>query len=197
MRYSILPIVMAGMVGVFVPSVSADIGASVTYTSTQLNGGTYQYNFTLTNTGTTNIATFWVGWTPVGYNNLPYIYDLLQSFPSVNSSPTNWFGNPIADSPFGGYSVEWYGLNTSVSPGQSLSNFIMTTSDTPAQMAGASILGIPRATSWVYVGSGQSGGNPQDFGALANASEVTVPEPALVGGLIPVMLAGMARRRYA
>jgi len=176
---------------------TADIGANVTYTSAQLNPSTYQYNFTLTNTGTTNIATFWVAWTPVGYNNLPYIYDLLQGIPSVSSSPNNWVGNPIADSPFGNYSVEWYGFGTSLAPGASLSNFTFTVSDTPAQMAGPSIIGIPRSTSWVYVGSNQSGGNPSDLGTLISASEVAVPEPALAGGLIPLLSGSLVRRRLA
>ena len=197
MRSSYLTFITAGLIGFLNAVASAQIGATVTYTSTQLDPSTYQYTFTLTNTGTTNIATFWVGWTPVGYNGLPYIYDLLGGIPSVSSSPSNWFGGPVADSPFGGYSVEWYGFGTSVAPGDSLSNFTFTISDTPSQMSGPSILGIPRSTSWVYTGTNQSGGTPGDFGALAPATEVAVPEPALAGALIPLFMLGLLRHRVA
>src|SRR5579859_6051510 len=157
MRYSCVTSVAVGLIGILSTVATAQINANVSYTSTQV-GGSYQYDFTVTNTGTTNIATFWVAWTAAGYNGFGYPYDLLQGIPSVNSSPANWVGNPIADSPFGGYSVEWYGFGTSLAPGNTLSNFTFTVSDSPTQMAGPSIIGIPRSTSWVYVGSNQSGG---------------------------------------
>jgi len=197
MRRSFPAFVLIGLIGLLNSTASADVGASLTYTSSQVGPSSYQYNFTLNNTGTTNIATFWVGWTPVGYNGLPYIYDLLQGVPSINNSPTSWVGLPVADSPFGGYSVEWYGFGTSLAPGNSLSNFTLTVSDSPSQMSGPSIIGIPRSTSWVYEGSNQSGGNPSDLGTIVSASEVAVPEPAVLGGVVPLLLAGLLRRRHA
>ena len=184
-----------GLLGLVHPA-SAQIGASVTYTSTQVGPGQYQYNFTLTNTGTTDIATFWVGWTAAAYNNYGYIYDLLQGIPSVNNSPTSWVGLPAADSPFGGYSVEWYGYNTALAPGDSLSNFTFTTSDSPDTMAnGPSIIGIPRSTSWVYVGSFQSGGSPTDQGTVVSAQSLTVPEPSLAAVLLPALVVSLGRRK--
>ena len=194
MRRDVLFCVMVGLVISLHAVAKAQIGASVTYTSSPSGQTQYSYDFTLTNTGTTNIATFWVGWTAAAYNNYGYIYDLLQGIPTINNTPTGWVGVPEADSPFGGYSVMWYGFGTSLAPGQSLSDFIFTSTDTPAQMAsGPSIIGIPRSTSWVYVGSAQSGGTPGDQGSVESAQ--AVPEPGIVGALIPAMALGLMRRR--
>ncbi len=198
MRSSRLALVAVGLIGFLGVVAEAQTAATVTYTSSPAGAGSYQYDFTITNTGTTDIATFWVGWTPVGYNNLPYVYDLLQGIPSVNTPPTNWIGIPVADSPFGGYSVEWYGFGTSLAPGDSVSGFTFTISDSPSTMSGLSpLLGIPRSTSWVYIGSNRSAGVPGDFGSIVNASDVTVPEPAVAGVVVPLMLGGLMRRRRA
>ncbi len=195
MRTSAIFAMVVGLLG-HVHVASAQIGASVTYTSTQVGPGQYQYNFTLTNTGTTNIATFWVGWTAAAYNNYGYIYDLLQGIPSINNSPGSWVGLPAADSPFGGYSIEWYGYNTALAPGQSLSDFTFTTSDSPDTMAnGPSIIGIPRATSWVYVGSFQSGGSPTDQGSVVTPQTATVPEPSPAAVLVAVVVVSLGRRK--
>src|SRR5689334_1771030 len=194
MRRNVLFCVTVGVVISLHTAAQAQIGASVTYTSNQVNGTQYQYDFTVTNTGTTDIATFWVGWTAAAYHNYGYIYDLLSGIPSVNNSPTGWVGVPEADSAFGGYSVMWYGFGTSLAAGQSLSDFTFTTTDTPDQMAnGPSIIGLPRSTSWVYVGSAQSGGTPGDQGSVESAQ--AVPEPALAGTIIPAIAFGLLRRR--
>ncbi|HEY3838820.1 MAG TPA: hypothetical protein VGL72_19725 [Bryobacteraceae bacterium] len=59
--------------------------SSATYTITDLPGNTWQYSLTLTDTGTTNIGTFWFAWKP-GQDYMPTV-------PGNISSPTGWTDN--------------------------------------------------------------------------------------------------------
>jgi hypothetical protein len=192
MRLSILCCAAAFFVACLNCSVDAQIGANVTYTSSQLGANSYQYTFTLHNTGTTNIGTFWLGWTPASLTFYPY--DLLPSIPTIDSSASGWGGLNIHDSPFGVDSVEWYDFGTALSPGNTLTGFTITTVDSPATMASLSTLpgSYPVTTSWVYVGAAQNGSNLSDQGALV--SPTAVPEP-VIGLIAPVMIVGMIRRR--
>jgi hypothetical protein len=154
---------------------NAQIGATVTY-ATQQVASSFQYTFTLNNTGSTPIGTFWLGWTPASLFGFPY--DLLPSNPTVASSPTGWSGLSVRDG-IGGYAVEWYDLGTPLSSGNSLTSFTITTPDSPTTVAGASLLGstYPVSTSWVYMGSAQNGSLLSDQGAQITAA--AVPEPVI------------------
>jgi hypothetical protein len=173
-------------------AVKAQIGATVTYTSTQLGANSYQYTFTLHNTGTTDIGTFWIGWTPASLTFYPF--DLLPTNATITSSASGWAAFNVHDSPYGVDSIEWYDSGTALSPGGTLTDFTITTPDSPATMAGPSILGAsyPVSTAWVYVGSFQNGSNISDQGVLAIPA--AVPEPT-IGLLSSVMMMGLIRRR--
>lgn len=181
-----LPCALAIVFGFWQAMAFGQIGATITYTTQQLSPNSYRYDFTLNNTGSTPIGTFWFGWyagTPPYYP----AYDLLPSTASV-SSPTGWSGLSVHDG-VGGYAIEWFDTSAPLAAGQSLGGFSITTPDAPGTIAGPSLLGIyyPVSTSWVYMGALQDGANPADRGALSTAAASTVPEPA-VGLLIPAVV---------
>jgi hypothetical protein len=166
------------------------IGATATYTS-QLVGSTYQYNLTLTNTSTNSepIGTFWFAWVPANVIG-PIPYDFLTHTPTV-SAPSGWIGIPVTDGvSAGGGSIEWYDTGTALAAGQSLSGFNFTSSDPPSTIGGTAF-GFPVATSWVYMGAFQNGGNPSDQGSQVTAQ--SVPEPSIL--LLPLAGVSLLRRR--
>ena len=71
----------------------------------------YNYDVTVTNTGTTTIGTFWFAWIPG--------YDLLPHAPTSIASPTGWTGANAPDV-FGVASVQWVNTTTPLQPGQTL-----------------------------------------------------------------------------
>lgn len=167
------------------------IGATATYTS-QLVGSTYQYNITLTNTSTNSepIGTFWFAWVPANVIG-PIPYDFLTHTPTV-SAPSGWIGLPVTDGvSAGGGSIEWYDTGTALAAGQSLSGFSFTSSDAPSAIGGTAF-GFPVATSWVYMGAFQNGGNPSDPGQQLTAQ--SVPESSIYL-LLPATLLVIRRRK--
>jgi hypothetical protein len=193
MRLSGIVCATAIIFGCLSPAVNAQIGANVTYTSTQLGPSLYQYTFTLNNTGATPIGTLWVGWTPASLTFYPY--DLLPSNPSVTSSPAGWAGLTERDG-LGGYAIEWYDLGTALDSGNSLTSFTFTSADPPQTLNASSpfFSSYLASTSWVYQGAVQNGSNLSDQGVLVNPSVVQVPEP-VAGLLVPIALLGLRRRR--
>ena len=151
----------------------------VSTTRTQPNA-VYNYNITLTDTGTTKIGTFWFGWVPGE--------DFLPSAPSTASSPSGW-GNASGTSStpffvgsgnsFDGTSIQWVAQSASadLSPGQSLSGFTFSTVDSPTVLAGQSPThpGSPALTSFVYQGAplGDPGFNFVVSGVPAGAAAST------------------------
>jgi hypothetical protein len=126
----------------------------------------YHYDITLTDTGTTNIGSFWFAWVPGA--------DFLDSTPSAATSPAGW-GNPggapniIAASSFDGASIQWIAGSNIITPGHSLSGFDFTTTDSPAALAGFSTT-HPTShamTSFVY-----SGGLFSDLGFQFTVSPI-------------------------
>jgi len=185
------------VVGLWQSRAAAAISASVSYTSQQLNSNTYQYALTLQNTSTAGepIGTFWFAWIPQSVFGYPY--DFLPHLPTGVSSPTGWTGAPLVDGiapPSGGGTIEWYDTGTPLPAGQSLTGFSFMSSDPPSAIAGTSFFdGYPVATSWVYMGALQSGGNPSDQGAQLTATQ-SVPEPAFCLPMAGVLLLAFRRR---
>ena len=149
------------------------LGASATLTSQQLGPTSYEYDITLTDTGTTPIGTFWFGWIPG--------YDLLPSAPTSVSSPSGWTGVPMHEG-IGVDSVQWVNATTPLQPGQSLSGFTFDSPDTPAAISHvSSFFGEPVEESYVYIGA------PETDPGFALRATTVVPEPASL-----VLLAGPA-----
>src|SRR6476660_1352749 len=78
------------------------------------NGANFDYTIVLTNTGTTNIGTFWFAWTPPGQ---PIEYDFLPSPANPTTFPSGWLGYDVPGFP--GYSLEFYNYTGSnIAPGE-------------------------------------------------------------------------------
>jgi hypothetical protein len=148
------------------------------------DGPNFDYTISLTNTGNTNIGTFWFAWTPPG---MPIEYDFLPSAPSSTNQPTGWLG-PVSPG-FPGYSIEYYNLTGSaIAPGQT-GTFLFTTPDSPATLQGTTF-GFPRTISFIYAGQ-------PEMGSTAEVIPVFVPEPSTCA-LLTVSGMGLlvfARRR--
>jgi len=124
----------------------------------------YDYQITLTNTGTTNIGTFWFAWTPPGD---PTEYDFLPSLPTPTGEPAGWTGP--ASPGFPGNSIEYYNVSGSpIVPGQT-GTFSFTSPDSPTILQGTS-LGFPITTSFIYAGM-------PEVGSFAQVSPVTLSVP--------------------
>jgi hypothetical protein len=125
------------------------LSASATVSFVQITASAYEYTITLTDTGTTPIGTFWFSWVP-GAGFLPN----LPSF----SSPDGWSAS-LTDAvpPANGYSIEWIAGSASAAlqPGQSLSDFVFTSTTAPSTLFGNSTIHAPTpvTTSVVYSGA--------------------------------------------
>jgi hypothetical protein len=186
-----LGIILAGAAAIFAqPAAFGATEASATISSQQLSSNSWKYSMDLTNTGDTTINTFWAGW--IVYADL-YVYDLLPTLPSNVSSPTGWGGGAVNDGALyspGYYGIEWQSA-TGLAPGQKLSGFTFTTSDSPAIVEGdaASFPGYLADESWVYHGASQS--EP----GFELTPTIVVPEPASAMLLIPAGIILASRRR--
>lgn len=165
----------------------AATAATATMSSQQIGVNSYEYSFSLTNTGTAQINTFWTAWIVYGGS---FIYDLLPTKPTSVLSPSGWVGQALNDSPSlspGYYGVEWYSP-TGLAPGQTLSGFKFDSPDAPAVVEGTSFFsGYPVRESWVYNGLSQSE-------AGFELTPTIVPEPAAVG-LLALLAGGILLRQ--
>ena len=141
----------------------ADWSASSTITRQQLGSGSYEYDLTLTDTGTTPIGTFWFGWVPG--------YDLLPHAPASISSPPGWTGTNAPDY-YGIASAQWVNTTNPLQPGQSLSGFKFDSPDSNLITGTSSFFGLAIEESYVYIGAPQT-----DAGFSLSPNAVT-PEPA-------------------
>ena len=148
------------------------------------NGPNFDYTISLTNTGTTNIGTFWFAWTPPF---MPIEYDFLPSAPSSVNQPTGWVG--AASLGFPGYSIEFYNSSGSlIAPGQT-DIFSFSSPDSPTTLQG-STFGFPNTTSFIYEGA-------PEVGVTARVDPAFVPEPSTCALLLfgATAACGIVRRR--
>lgn len=170
---------------------SADEMASATYTVTQVTPTTWDYQFTLTDSGTTPIGTFWFSWLPgLGF---------MQTSPISGIAPAGWTVGPTNGTTAGdGFSERWIDTSGALMPGQSLGGFSFISSTTPSEIAGASPFhgGIPELTADVYMGAPLVG---PDAPFLVRAAPVATPEPSSVGLILSagslLLLAGRRLRQ--
>lgn len=148
------------------------------------DGPNFDYTISLTNTGTTNIGTFWFAWTPP---NMPFEYDFLPSAPFAITQPTGWFGP--ASQGFPGYSIEYYNSGGSPIAPAETATFHFTSPDSPATLQGTTF-GFPDTTSFIYAGAPLNG-------PTAQVSPAFVPEPSsfVLATVGAIGLAGWCRRR--
>ena len=137
-------------------SESASAQISLTSTTGTAGSPVFHYDIKLTDTGTTNIGTFWFGWVPGE--------DFLPSLPSAVSNPTGW-GNALTGShnSSDGTAIQWVASSNAITPGNSLSGFDFTSTDSPTVLAGMSPShpGEPTTTAFVYSGGPFSDGGFQ------------------------------------
>jgi hypothetical protein len=160
-------------------SVCAALLATAEITAQQIDANTYQYDVTLNDTGTTNIATFWYAWVPgKGF---------LASQPTNIQGPAGW-----TDIVTETYAIQWVNSSSPLTAGNSLTGFQFDSPDTPSQVFGLS-QAFPTTlvgTSFVYAGAPLSTPSLQFV--------VQSPEPSTfalcVLGAIGVLLAARGRR---
>jgi len=186
-RATRLAALAALVMGAASPAMAAE-AASATFASQQLSATSWQYSLTLTDTGTTDVGTFWFAWVPGK--------DFMASAPSAVTSATGWSAKTTHAGPTDGYAIQWKaGAGALLSPGESLTGFTFESNLSPEAMLGDSPFfpGTPVTTSFIYSGAPFS-----DAGVQFTAQAAAVPEPASLAlmGLGALMLgAGVARRR--
>ncbi|MEI9987418.1 MAG: hypothetical protein WDN69_32320 [Aliidongia sp.] len=147
---------LAAALTAFLPaSAQAALSATATISSSQNSDGSFHYEMTLTNTGSTTIGTFWFSWIP-GAN-------YMQATPTNIQAPSGWTENTVMG---GGTSLQ-YVANSLLASGATLSGFSFDSPLTPAQMTGPSSGGNLVDTSFVYIAA-----------PLADPGEKIVPTAA-------------------
>jgi hypothetical protein len=155
----------------------------------------YHYDITLTDTGTTNLGTFWFGWVPGE--------DFLPSVPLSETSPTGW-GNAAGTSSTpvvtGGHdssdgsAIQWVAQSTgaALTPGQSLSGFDFSSPDSLAALNGASPTHSPTPvlTSFVYIGAPETDPGDQFVVTEASPAATSTLAPTIGKSTIPSPVVG-------
>lgn len=142
--------------------------AVATYTDVQISPGVFQYDFALTDTGTTKIGTFWLGWIPGN--------GFLSAMPTSVVNPAGW--NSLITDHF----AILFTAATPISPGGKVV-FQFNSTETPAQLLGTfggpgPGIGDPVTTFFTY-----SGGPFSDAGfqsAAIPALVVATAEPVTI-----------------
>jgi hypothetical protein len=151
-----------------------DLVGGADFVSTR-NGANFTYTITLNDDGTTNIGTFWFGWTPG--------QDYMANKPISVVSPAGWTANITGGTAGDGFAIQWVNNGSAaLTPSKSL-NFSFTSAETPTQLSGDSqfFAHPPEATAFVYSGVPFS-----DAGFQVLVSPAAVPEPS------SILLAGFA-----
>jgi hypothetical protein len=165
------------------PALAAPPTLSATATISGIpDGANYDYTVKVTDTGSSNIGTFWFAWTPPEQ----FEYDFLPNDPSTAAGPSGWIAN-VSDG-FPGTSIEYYNSNgTALSTGQT-GTFTFTTTDSPTTLQGTVFNVFPITESFIYAGAPEVGSDAQ-----VNPTFV-VPEPSSAA-LLGVIGCGLAARR--
>ena len=151
--------------------------AAATYTFNQVSPTTWNYDLTVTDTGTTPIGTFWFSWLPgEGFMN---------TAPISATAPTGWSAMTTNGTTAGdGFSEQFVDHAGALMPGQSISGFSFISATTPAEIAGPSPFhgGLPEATSDVYMGAPLVGADAPLVATVATTS--AAPEPSSVALIV-------------
>jgi len=181
-----LLVAVAGMAS----SIHAAEIASATISSTQLDPTDWQYDLTLTDTGTTNVGTFWFSWVPGE--------DFMGVAPTGVLSPTSWSDNITNGGAADGFAIQWVATpGDGLTPGNSLVGFQFDSTLSPSEIEGDSPFhpGMPVLTSFVYIGAPLA--DPGFQFAVESVAAPAAPEP--VNGVLAMLGAGflllMRRRR--
>lgn len=140
------------------------LDGTATYTDTLVSPGVFQYDLTLTNTGTTTIGTFWFSWIPgAGF---------MSAAPTNVMSPAGW-ADAITN---GGMSIQWT-TSSLLAAGGTETGFTFDSTMTPAQLAGTFPgpglgTGDPITTASLYIAA--PFGDP---GAQIVATPAVAPTP--------------------
>jgi hypothetical protein len=172
-------LVLIASVTVTVTAARASESASAVLSASPSAGG-YLDSVTLTDTGSTNIGSFWYSWVPG--------VDYMSVSPTNVQVPTGWNYSITHTGPSDGYAIEWINQSgPALTAGNSLSGFSFNTTLTPATLNGA-----PDDYAYVYQGIPES--PPDTSGAFLQVSVVT-PEPASLGALVAATAGLLVRRR--
>jgi hypothetical protein len=180
-KSSSIRITLIAVAGLLASAVSSHAqGAIATISGVPVSGG-FNYTILLQNTGSTDLNSFWYGWT-IGNFNLP----------STPSGPTNSLGwnNTVFST-----SIEWVNSSgTALAPGNTGTFFFFSTS-TPTAMTTA-----PHGESVAYVnGIDFSQGSPGSSTPVFSPTLVTAPEPSsaalLAVGALGMLASGWRKLR--
>lgn len=173
----IAAIMAAAAVTALPAAVHAAETASAQIALDSVSGPTYTYTITLTDTGTTNIGTFWYAWVPGE--------DFLDSEPTSVTDPTSWTDNLTGShNSSDGTAIQWLaGSGAALTPGNSLA-FTFATPDDPAQVDGFSNShpSTLAGTSFIYSGAPFSDGGFQFV--VSPVPEPTLATAAVAGSIV-------------
>jgi hypothetical protein len=144
-------------------SESATAQFSLTSTTGTQGSLVYHYDISVTDTGTTNIGTFWFAWIP-GEDFLPHA-------PQSEGNPTGWGSVPTGGGIYDGSAIQWVASSNAITPGHTLDGFAFTSSDSPTVLAGKSPF-YPTTdilTSFVYAEAPEA---PGDLGSRFTVAAV-------------------------
>ncbi len=152
--------------------------ATATISGTQIGVGSFQYDLTLNNTGTTTLGTFWFSWIP--FDNF------MPVSPTNITAPTGWQDIVTHGGPSNGFAIQWTAITpaNNLAAGSSATGFMFDSSLTMAQLQSpaAGNPSDPVSTAFVYGGAPFSDAG---FQLTVTSAATATPEPSniLLGAL--------------